>query len=430
MGFRLPKGDGKGLRDAARDFAMNPPPRTLNGFLSYAHHDRDTDRLLVDALISTLEKRVRSKIVNDYFRLWSDNNLRGGQSWGAEIERALDRTDVLIVLVTPRWLTSDFCRREYEYFEGVEHRKQLHDNVLPILAQQLESELPYVTDVQRNIWSRLRERQNTVVDATNFRRAGRAQRDNIISHIADEIVPIIAPRRNATSTSGLGQPVGLPHILTQSVNSQSQGDYNLRAHNYNEVDFLRTNEIYLESEKRDGSRRILGQLDFNDSMYIETARADARIEFGIQRAFLIIRAESPGGLSASPRVTRKAANGNVYSVNLKSDAHAVSLSIDPHEGHRSLGELALPPSPGENYLCHIASTSDQATPEGLSVELRISLGVEGLYIADEIRGGLSAQKQQQIKAITRVALGKWGAKVVKGQICRELKVEWMAADDE
>src|SRR3712207_1070134 len=114
-----------------------PDGRTFKAFFSYAHIDARADPQLVEALTRTLEDRVNVKLASDTFEIWRDTEgLRTGDRWDPKIEAALRASDVLIVLLTPRWLGSDYCRREYRTFEAVEPNLG-GEFVAPLLARPL-----------------------------------------------------------------------------------------------------------------------------------------------------------------------------------------------------------------------------------------------------------------------------------------------------
>ncbi len=71
-----------------------------NVFVSYSHHDREfLDRLLIH--LKPLEK-------DGLIDLWVDTRLRPGDRWKKEIEKALSRATVAILLVSADFLASDF----------------------------------------------------------------------------------------------------------------------------------------------------------------------------------------------------------------------------------------------------------------------------------------------------------------------------------
>ncbi len=97
----------------------DPTPRQKQfvGFFSYAHSDARVDPSLVVAFSSELEKRVDAKIVNATFEMWRDNKkLRSGDYWDDTIERAIRLADIMVVLLTPKWISSEYCRKEFNSF--------------------------------------------------------------------------------------------------------------------------------------------------------------------------------------------------------------------------------------------------------------------------------------------------------------------------
>jgi hypothetical protein len=112
---------------------------------------------------------------------------------------------------------------------------------------------------------------------------------------------------------------------------------------------------------------------------------------------------------------------NAQFVTLHDMPEAVSLCIDPDPGKTSLADLALPPTPRENYLCQIATATAEVEAEKLQAELRVSLDVEGLYFPDDIAPLVSSSKKKQIEAIVAVAAKK-KYPIANGEIRRRLEV--------
>src|SRR6266478_4744834 len=71
-------------------------------FISYAHNDG-----------SQLAKRLRNDIDREGYDVWVDSSrLNGGASWTSEIELALDKSDVVLALLSRGSFISDICRAE------------------------------------------------------------------------------------------------------------------------------------------------------------------------------------------------------------------------------------------------------------------------------------------------------------------------------
>src|SRR5688500_4330 len=106
--------------------------RIFKAFFSYARQDAETDPALVDAFTEELEHRVNSKLSEDRFYIWRDTEgLHVGDMWSPQIEIELRASDILVLLATPRWLGSENCRKEYEYFEKIEQGRASGSFVAP-----------------------------------------------------------------------------------------------------------------------------------------------------------------------------------------------------------------------------------------------------------------------------------------------------------
>ncbi len=73
----------------------------LSVFISYAHADEALKNDLVIGL-KLLEREGK-------IRAWQDRDIEAGREWEPEIKAALEAADIVLLLVTRRFLASDYC---------------------------------------------------------------------------------------------------------------------------------------------------------------------------------------------------------------------------------------------------------------------------------------------------------------------------------
>ncbi len=72
----------------------------MNGFISYAHDDRRMFDEFRDYL-TAVERAF-------HLTLWADTSLLAGHHWNTEIEQAIARAEVFVLLISPAFIASDF----------------------------------------------------------------------------------------------------------------------------------------------------------------------------------------------------------------------------------------------------------------------------------------------------------------------------------
>jgi hypothetical protein len=172
---------------------------TYKCFISYSHHDDLTDSFLMGIFTKELENRVNAKLVNARFEVWWDKEgLRTGDKWDSKIEAEIRLSNILIVLLSPRWIHSNYTRKEYSIFEEVERLHDSGDCVVPILIRPMGNQESYFTLDQENSYKSITSRQYmnaNVVDLLKLDTLGLAV---VIEKLADDIEGVIERLRQIT----------------------------------------------------------------------------------------------------------------------------------------------------------------------------------------------------------------------------------------
>nr|MDJ0705393.1 NB-ARC domain-containing protein [Leptolyngbyaceae cyanobacterium MO_188.B28] len=102
----------------------SPPP--LNLFISYCHRDED--------LKEELEVHLASLKREGSIKPWQDRNIEAGEEWDSEIRKALEAAQIILLLITPRFLSSRYCFDE-ETKRAMERHKEGSVRVIPIIMK-------------------------------------------------------------------------------------------------------------------------------------------------------------------------------------------------------------------------------------------------------------------------------------------------------
>jgi TIR domain len=101
---------------------------SIDVFLSYSYRDR--------VLVDQLEAHLTALKWRGEIRTWSDRQIEVGAEWGKEIKAHLDSADIIILLVSPDYLASDFSFEEAE--RALERHKTGEARVIPVLLRPVD----------------------------------------------------------------------------------------------------------------------------------------------------------------------------------------------------------------------------------------------------------------------------------------------------
>jgi len=106
-------------------------------FFSYSHIDAESEGALIGEIHAELEKKTRAAWGSRSFDIWRDvDDLRWGTTWSRAIGDAISTCDLFVLLLSPGWLRSSFCRQELEAFKRREQALGSTERIL--IAQILE----------------------------------------------------------------------------------------------------------------------------------------------------------------------------------------------------------------------------------------------------------------------------------------------------
>jgi hypothetical protein len=368
-------------------------PKAFSAFFSYAHADAKADPLLLKWFAKELPAQVTPLITKSLFKVWHDKEgLRTGEIWNDRLMQEIRGADVLIVLMSPRWLDSEFCRKEFTTFEEVETERKVGPYILPILWRDIDPEKHEFNEEETAVLQRLQTRQQKPALAKDVATATKTKRIKLIKEIAEDIAGMVLRLQKVAS-----QPATAPVARPRSRSAD------LNAHNFEDYQFARNAEVTIKPS--DDEQRVFAQIDFHERMYIESA--SGRVEFGVRRAILEVQNKGPGKLARADYLRGNRGQASYY-LAPRAEHDSIAVSINAQD-RPSLGELALPPGPGDNYWSLIAVATPEVQPAKVEAAVAVSLSAEGIWLADAATAKLQRRKQSQIEAILRVAAERHGA---------------------
>ncbi len=103
-----------------------PHSDPIEVFISYSHKDEDLkEELYVHLANLKHQKKIQP---------WQDRAIEAGNEWDAEIKERLESAGIILLLVTPRFIASEYCFGE-EMKRAMERHEEGSAKVIPILMK-------------------------------------------------------------------------------------------------------------------------------------------------------------------------------------------------------------------------------------------------------------------------------------------------------
>jgi hypothetical protein len=77
------------------------PTRSIEIFFSYSHAD--------EGLRDELEKHLSVLKRTEEIACWHDRKVTAGRNWEKQIDTNLERSQVILLLISPDFIASDYC---------------------------------------------------------------------------------------------------------------------------------------------------------------------------------------------------------------------------------------------------------------------------------------------------------------------------------
>ncbi|HKR00947.1 MAG TPA: TIR domain-containing protein [Pyrinomonadaceae bacterium] len=103
--------------------------KPLKLFFSYAHED-ESFRSELQVHLSGLKKRG---IISD----WYDGGITAGTEWSKEISRNLEASEIILLLISPDFINSEYCY-DYEMKRALEKHEAGEARVIPVLIRNVD----------------------------------------------------------------------------------------------------------------------------------------------------------------------------------------------------------------------------------------------------------------------------------------------------
>src|SRR6266700_2234102 len=101
----------------------------LSVFISYAHEDEPL-RQQLEAHLSLLRRQ-------GWIADWHDRQILAGNEWARDIDEHLEMASIILLLISPDFLASDYCY-DIEMQRALERHRRGETRVIPIILRPVD----------------------------------------------------------------------------------------------------------------------------------------------------------------------------------------------------------------------------------------------------------------------------------------------------
>lgn len=108
---------------------MNNEPKAIKTFCCYAHADEQ----LLNKLKTHLQPQQRQGLI----QIWYDRDISAGAAWEEEIEEQLNTAQIILLLVSPDFMASDYCYSK-EMERALERHERGEVRAIPVILRPVD----------------------------------------------------------------------------------------------------------------------------------------------------------------------------------------------------------------------------------------------------------------------------------------------------
>ncbi|MGC2110723.1 MAG: toll/interleukin-1 receptor domain-containing protein [Candidatus Korobacteraceae bacterium] len=115
-----------------------------------------------------LENELRKKTGNISLTVFQDKRgLHGGDKWEAILTDEIASAKLLLILLSPTWLRSEWCRKEYRLYVSGSTGVSTSRTVVPLVWDKI-SDTAAETEEEKSILAELKDRQILTWDSLQY----------------------------------------------------------------------------------------------------------------------------------------------------------------------------------------------------------------------------------------------------------------------
>src|SRR5437867_12063493 len=97
-------------------------------FFSYAHED--------ELLLKKLKRHLRPLQRQGLIDVWHDRDISAGTKWEEEIDKRLNEANIILLLISPDFMDSDYCYGT-EMKRALERHERGEAHVIPVILRSI-----------------------------------------------------------------------------------------------------------------------------------------------------------------------------------------------------------------------------------------------------------------------------------------------------